>query len=231
LIESLSMIEVILDTETTGLSFNTDKIIEIACIELDNQIPTKNQFHVFVNPEMDISDGAYQTHGITREFLRDKPTFKNVAKEFLAFIKDSKLVIHNADFDLAFLNKALQDLDLEPISKERVVDTLMLARQKFPGSQASLDALCKRFKIDTSKREKHSALLDCQLLTEVYIELLEKKEPLLDLQQTQATIAEINSAHVINENRDKLIVAISEEEKQLHKRFLETQVPKSFMLK
>ena len=177
MIELSSMIEVILDTETTGLSFNTDKIIEIACIELDNQIPTKNQFHVFVNPEMDISDGAYQTHGITREFLRDKPTFKNVAKEFLAFIKDSKLVIHNADFDLAFLNKALQDLDLEPISKERVVDTLMLARQKFPGSQASLDALCKRFKIDTSKREKHSALLDCQLLTEVYIELLEKKNP------------------------------------------------------
>jgi len=225
------MIEVILDTETTGLSFNSDKIIEIACIELDNQIPTKNQFHVFINPEMDISDGAYQTHGITREFLRDKPTFKNVAKEFLSFIKDSKLVIHNADFDLAFLNKALQDLDLEPISKERVVDTLMLARQKFPGSQASLDALCKRFKIDTSKREKHSALLDCQLLTEVYIELLEKKEPLLDLQQTPATIAEINSAHVINENREKLIVTISEEEKQLHKKFLETQVPKSFMLK
>jgi len=180
---------------------------------------------------MDISDGAYQTHGITREFLRDKPTFKNVAKEFLAFIKDSKLVIHNADFDLAFLNKALQDQDLEPIAKDRVVDTLMLARQKFPGSQASLDALCKRFKIDTSKREKHSALLDCQLLTEVYIELLEKKEPLLDLQQTQATIAEINSAHVINENREKLIVTISEEEKQLHKKFLETQVPKSFMLK
>jgi len=113
------MFEIILDTETTGLSFNSDKIIEIACVELENQIPTKNVFHTFVNPEMDISDGAYQTHGITREFLRDKPVFKDVAKEFLAFIKDSKLVIHNADFDMAFLNKALQDIDLEPITKDR----------------------------------------------------------------------------------------------------------------
>ena len=138
------MLEIILDTETTGLSFNTDKIIEIACIELENQIPTKNKFHVFINPNMDISDGAYQTHGISRDFLRDKPVFKDIAKEFLNFIKDSKLVIHNADFDLAFLNKELQELDLEPLSKDRVVDTLFLARQKFPGSQASLDALCTK---------------------------------------------------------------------------------------
>jgi|TARA_B110000285_G_scaffold206157_1_gene244499 DNA polymerase-3 subunit epsilon len=224
------MLEVILDTETTGLSFNTDKIIEIACIELENQIPTKNKFHVFINPNMDISDGAYQTHGITRDFLKDKPDFKDIAKEFLAFIKQSKLVIHNADFDLAFLNKELQELGLEPLSKERVVDTLFLARQKFPGAQASLDALCKRFKIDTSKREKHSALLDCHLLTEVYIELLDKKEPLLDLQQVKVSLNDLNISQKVNENRKKIIVPISDEEKKLHKKFLETQVPKSFMI-
>ena len=224
------MLEVILDTETTGLSFNTDKIIEIACIELENQIPTKNKFHVFINPNMDISDGAYQTHGITRDFLKDKPDFKDIAKEFLVFIKQSKLVIHNADFDLAFLNKELQELGLEPLSKERVVDTLFLARQKFPGAQASLDALCKRFKIDTSKREKHSALLDCHLLTEVYIELLDKKEPLLDLQQVKVSLNDLNVSQKINENRKKIIVPISDEEKKIHKKFLESQVPKSFMI-
>lgn len=225
------MLEIILDTETTGLSFNSDKIIEIACVELENQIPTKNVFHTFVNPEMDISDGAYQTHGITREFLRDKPVFKDVAKEFLAFIKDSKLVIHNADFDMAFLNKALQDIDLEPIPKDRVVDTLFLARQKFPGAQASLDALCKRFKIDTSKREKHSALVDCNLLTEIYIELLDKKEPMLDLKQSAINANEENSSYKINENRKKIIISVTDEETRLHREFLKTHVPKSFMLK
>ena len=224
------MLEIILDTETTGLSFNTDKIIEIACIELENQIPTKNKFHVFINPNMDISDGAYQTHGISRDFLRDKPVFKDIAKEFLNFIKDSKLVIHNADFDLAFLNKELQELDLEPLSKDRVVDTLFLARQKFPGSQASLDALCKRFKINISEREKHSALVDCNLLTEVYIELLEKKEPLLDLQPSQADINDLDSSKTINTNRKKIIVPITEEERNLHKEFLRVHVPKSSML-
>jgi DNA polymerase-3 subunit epsilon len=225
------MLEVILDTETTGLSFNSDKIIEIACIELKNQIPTKNKFHTFINPEMDISDGAYQTHGITRQFLRDKPTFKDIAKEFLNFIKDSKLIIHNADFDLAFLNKELQNCDLEPLSKDRVVDTLFLARQKFPGAQASLDALCKRFKIDTSAREKHSAILDCNLLTEVYIELLDKKEPWLDLQETKETIDEKNAPRKINKNRKQIILKATEEEIRLHQEFLKSDVPKSFMLK
>lgn len=225
------MFEVILDTETTGLSFNSDKIIEIACIELKNQIPTKNKFHAFINPEMDISDGAYQTHGITRQFLRDKPTFKDIAKDFLNFIKDSKLIIHNADFDLAFLNKELQNCDLEPLSKDRVVDTLFLARQKFPGAQASLDALCKRFKIDTSAREKHSAIVDCNLLTEVYIELLDKKEPWLDLQETKETIDEKNAPRKINKNRKQIILKATEEEIRLHQEFLKSDVPKSFMLK
>ena len=131
---------------------------------------------------------------------------------------------------MAFLNKELQELGLEPLSKERVVDTLFLARQKFPGAQASLDALCKRFKIDTSKREKHSALLDCHLLTEVYIELLDKKEPLLDLQQVKVSLNDLNISQKVNENRKKIIVPISDEEKKLHKKFLETQVPKSFMI-
>jgi DNA polymerase-3 subunit epsilon len=225
------MYEVVLDTETTGLSFNSDRIIEIACVELKNQIPTKNVFHVFVNPEMDISEGAYQTHGITREFLRDKPTFKDVAKDFLAFIKESQLVIHNADFDLAFLNKELQNINLPAISKEKVVDTLFLARQKFPGSQASLDALCKRFKIDISAREKHSALLDCNLLTQVYIELLDKKEPWLDLQETAETVSEKNAPRKINQNRKKIIIYPTEEELKLHEDFLKNHVPKSFMLK
>ncbi len=225
------MYEVILDTETTGLSFNSDRIIEIACVELKNQIPTKNVFHVFVNPEMDISEGAYQTHGITREFLRDKPTFKDVAKDFLAFIKESQLVIHNADFDLAFLNKELQNINLPAIPKEKVVDTLFLARQKFPGSQASLDALCKRFKIDISAREKHSALLDCNLLTQVYIELLDKKEPWLDLQETAETVSEKNAPRKINQNRKKIIIYPTEEELKLHQDFLKNHVPKSFMLK
>ena len=225
------MFEVILDTETTGLSFNSDKIIEIACIELKNQIPTKNKFHTFINPEMDISDGAYQTHGITRQFLRDKPTFKEIAEDFLNFIKDSKLIIHNADFDLAFLNKELQNCDLEPLSKDRVVDTLFLARQKFPGAQASLDALCKRFKIDTSAREKHSAIVDCNLLTEVYIELLDKKEPWLDLQETKETIDEKNAPRKINKNRKQIILKATEEEIRLHQEFLKSDVPKSFMLK
>jgi DNA polymerase-3 subunit epsilon len=225
------MYEVILDTETTGLSFNSDRIIEIACVELKNQIPTKNVFHVFINPEMDISEGAYQTHGITREFLRDKPTFKDVAKDFLAFIKESQLVIHNADFDLAFLNKELQNINLPAIPKEKVVDTLFLARQKFPGSQASLDALCKRFKIDISAREKHSALLDCNLLTQVYIELLDKKEPWLDLQETAETVSEKNAPRKINQNRKKIIIYPTEEELKLHQDFLKNHVPKSFMLK
>ena len=225
------MYEVILDTETTGLSFNSDRIIEIACVELKNQIPTKNVFHVFINPEMDISEGAYQTHGITREFLRDKPTFKDVAKDFLAFIKESHLVIHNADFDLAFLNKELQNINLPAIPKEKVVDTLFLARQKFPGSQASLDALCKRFKIDISAREKHSALLDCNLLTQVYIELLDKKEPWLDLQETAETVSEKNAPRQINQNRKKIIIYPTEEELKLHQDFLKNHVPKSFMLK
>ncbi|MAJ57338.1 MAG: DNA polymerase III subunit epsilon [Candidatus Pelagibacter sp.] len=221
------MTEIILDTETTGLSSSTDKIIEIACIELDNHTPTGKKFHTFINPEMNITDGAYQTHGITRDFLNDKPKFKEVAKEFLDFIKDSTLVIHNADFDLAFLNKELKDVDLKVLSKERVVDTLFIARDKFPGQQNSLDALCKRFKIDNSRREKHSALLDCDLLTKVYIDLLDKKEPTFDLSVKDTNTS--NKDIVELKNRKRIIVEISEEEEKEHKNFLKKNIPKSFI--
>ncbi len=222
------MIEVLLDTETTGLSSVSDKIIEIACIEIKDQIPTGNQFHKFLNPEMNISEGAYETHGISREFLKDKPKFQDIGKEFLDFIEGKKLVIHNADFDLAFLNKELKESGLKLINKDQIVDTLTIAREKYPGAQNSLDALCKRYRIDNSRRQKHSALLDCELLAKIYIELLDKKEPTLNLQLSQDEEApeEIKAL----ENRKQIVVPISEEEKKTHLEFLKKNIPKSFML-
>ena len=221
------MKEVLLDTETTGLSSVKDKIIEIACIEIDDHIP-REKFHVFLNPEMEISQGAYETHGITREFLNDKPKFKDIAKEFQEFINEKKLIIHNADFDLAFLNKELKEAGLSIISSSNVIDTLNVSREKFPGSQISLDALCKRFNIDNSRRQKHSALLDCELLAKVYIELFEKKEPSLELN------IDNDEPHVQNvktlKNRKHLIQEITSEEKELHKKFLKKDLPKSSML-
>ena len=169
------MIEVILDTETTGLSADKDRIVEIACIELSNHIPTKNIFHTFINPETKVSADAFSVHGYSDEFLLNKPKFKEIIKNFLDFIKDKKLVIHNADFDLGFLNNELRRLNVKPILKSDVIDTLQIARSKFPGVGNSLDALCKRYKINIEAREKHSALVDCHLLSKVYIELIDKK--------------------------------------------------------
>ena len=222
------MIEIILDTETTGLTPSTDKIIEIACIELENHTPTGKKFHTFINPEMNITEGAYQTHGITREFLNDKPKFKEIAKEFLDFIKDSTLVIHNADFDLAFLNKELKEAGLPIIPNLNVIDTLNVAREKFPGAQNSLDALCKRFKIDNSRRQKHSALLDCEILAKVYIELFEKKEPSLEfkIENEDTSIKNVKALKA----RDHLVQEITPEEKELHQKFLKKDLPKSSML-
>ena len=222
------MKEVLLDTETTGLSSVKDKIIEIACIEIDDHIPTGEKFHVFLNPEMEISQGAYETHGITREFLNDKPKFKDIAKEFQEFINEKKLIIHNADFDLAFLNKELKEAELQVISKANVIDTLNVAREKFPGAQNSLDALCKRFKIDNSRRQKHSALLDCELLAKVYIELFEKKEPSLqfNMDNDESVVQNVK----ILKNREHLIQEITSEEKEIHKKFLKKDLPKSSML-
>ena len=222
------MKEVLLDTETTGLSSVNDKIIEIACIEIEDHIPTGEKFHVFLNPEMEISQGAYDTHGISKEFLRDKPKFNDVAKDFIKFIDGKKLVIHNAEFDLAFLNKELKEVGEKQISKDNIVDTLNVAREKFPGAQNSLDALCKRFKIDNSRRQKHSALLDCELLAKVYIELFEKKEPTFEF---DSDVQDESIKNVKNiKNRKQIIVQISDEEKRLHKEFLQKELPKSSML-
>jgi len=170
--------EVVLDTETTGLSIEKDRIVEIACIELDDHLPTKNLFHTFLNPEgVKVSEDAFEIHGYSNEFLHDKPKFKDIAKDFIQFIEGKKIIIHNADFDLNFLNKELRSLNLEIINKQNVIDSLTLAREKFPGATAkNLSSLCKKFKIDTSSREKHSALLDCKLLSKVYFELIDDKE-------------------------------------------------------
>ena len=222
------MKEVLLDTETTGLSSVNDKIIEIACIEIEDHIPTGEKFHVFLNPEMEISQGAYDTHGISKEFLKDKPKFNDVAKDFIKFIDGKKLVIHNAEFDLAFLNKELKEVGEKQISKDNIVDTLNVAREKFPGAQNSLDALCKRFKIDNSRRQKHSALLDCELLAKVYIELFEKKEPTFEF-DSDAQDESIKNVKSIKD-RKQIIVQITDEEKRLHKEFLQKELPKSTML-
>ena len=222
------MKEILLDTETTGLSSVKDKIIEIACIEIDDHIPTGNKFHVFLNPEMEISQGAYETHGITSEFLADKPKFKDIAKEFQEFVHEKKLVIHNADFDLAFLNKELKEAGYPRIPNTNIIDTLNVAREKFPGAQNSLDALCKRFKIDNSRRQKHSALLDCELLAKVYIELFEKKEPSFEfkIEDDDTIVKDVEDF----KNREQLVQEITSEEKDLHRNFLKKDLPKSSML-
>ena len=222
------MKEILLDTETTGLSSISDKIIEIACIEIDDHIPTGKNFHFFLNPEMEISQGAYDTHGISREFLVDKPKFKDVADDFLKFIENKKLVIHNAEFDMAFLNKELKEAGKSAIKADLIIDTLNIAREKFPGAQNSLDALCKRFKIDNSRRQKHSALLDCELLAKVYIELLEKKEPTFqfDMQVDEDEITNVKNI----KDRKQIIVEVTEDEKKAYFEFLKKNVPKTSLL-
>lgn len=222
------MIEVILDTETTGLSADKDRIVEIACIELSNHIPTKNIFHTFINPETKVSADAFSVHGYSDEFLSNKPKFKEIVKNFLDFIKDKKLVIHNADFDLGFLNNELRRLNVKPILKSDVVDTLQIARSKFPGVGNSLDALCKRYKINVEAREKHSALVDCHLLSKVYIELIDKKELTLDLELSNK--GNNDQMRLNNENRQGIIVPISHEKVEEYKKFLKKNVPNAFAL-
>jgi len=222
------MIEVILDTETTGLSADKDRIVEIACIELSNHIPTKNIFHTFINPETKVSADAFSVHGYSDEFLSNKPKFKEIVKNFLDFIKDKKLVIHNADFDLGFLNNELKRLNVKPILKSDVVDTLQIARSKFPGAGNSLDALCKRYKINVEAREKHSALVDCHLLSKVYIELIDKKELTLDLELSNK--GDNDQMRLNNENRQGIIVPISPEKVEEYKKFLKKNVPNAFAL-
>jgi DNA polymerase-3 subunit epsilon len=222
------MIEIIIDTETTGLSSEKDRIVEIACVELNNYIPTKNIFHTFINPETKVSQDAFRVHGYSDEFLSTKPKFREVVQNFINFIKNKKLIIHNADFDLGFLNNEFKRLNLKPILKSDVIDTLQIARSKFPGTGNSLDALCRRFKINNEAREKHSALLDCHLLSKVYIELIDKKEMTLDL--TSNNTATDEKIKLNNENRKGVIMQVSTEQIEEYKKFLKKNVPNAFAL-
>jgi len=184
------MKEIVLDTETTGISIKEGhRIVEIGCIELDNLIPTKNKFHCYLNPERKVSEKALEVHGYSDDFLATQKKFKDVGDEFLEFIKDKRLIIHNAEFDLTHLNNELSLLGKKKINNE-VIDTLTLARDKFPGSPVSLDALCKRYRVDNSKRTQHTALIDCDLLAKVYINLIDQKEPTLDFQNQENEIKE-----------------------------------------
>tara|TARA_B100000401_G_scaffold407657_1_gene323997 strand:- start:57 stop:725 length:669 start_codon:yes stop_codon:yes gene_type:complete len=221
------MKEVVLDTETTGLSVKDGhRIVEIGCIELDNLIPTKNNFHCFLNPGRKVSDKALEVHGYTDQFLSDKKKFIEIADDFLSFIKDKKLIIHNAEFDLGHLNNELKIAGMETIDNENVIDTLDLAREKFPGSTISLDALCKRYRIDNSRREKHSALIDCELLTKVYINLVDQKEPTLNFISNNKNI--IQKTPSKSNNYFKKVVQPTPEEIKTHKEFLKNNLNKNF---
>jgi DNA polymerase-3 subunit epsilon len=221
------MKEVILDTETTGLSVREGhRIVEIGCIELDNLIPTQNKFHCYLNPERKVSEKALEVHGYTDEFLSTQKKFSEIADEFLNFIEDKRLVIHNAEFDLSHLNNELALLGKKRLNSEDTIDTLALARDKFPGSPTSLDALCKRYRVDNSKRTQHTALIDCDLLAKVYINLLGQKEPTLNFQN------EDNKKIIMDSNKTnqyyKKIIKPSEEELKLHKEYLKSSLKKNF---
>ena len=218
------MNEVFLDTETTGLSFKDGhKIVEIACVETRDLIPTGNIFHRLINPKRSVPDEAFNVHGFSEKFLSDKDSFDQVADEFLNFIKGKNIIIHNAPFDLSFLNGELKLIKKDQIDKTLVIDSLEIARNKFPGTSNSLDSLCKKFNIDLSKRTKHNALLDCELLREVYINLLDVKEPKFNLtaKNTESTI-------INNKIYNKEILKISEEEIQLNKEFIKKELKKNF---
>ena len=221
------MKEVVLDTETTGLSVREGhRIVEIGCIELDNLIPTKNKFHCYLNPERKVSEKALEVHGYTDEFLSTQKKFSDVVEDFLNFIENKKLVIHNAEFDLSHLNNELALLGKVRLDNKNVVDTLALARDKFPGSPTSLDALCKRYRVDNSKRTQHTALIDCDLLAKVYINLLGQKEPTLNFknEDNEKTIIDSND---INQYYKKIIKP-TEKEAKLHKEYLNKTLKKNF---
>ena len=219
------MKEVILDTETTGLSVKDGhRIVEIGCIELENLVPTKNKFHCYLNPERKVSEKARETHGYTDEFLSKKMKFKEIVDEFLNFINGKRLIIHNAEFDLSHLNNELKIIGKETLKNE-VVDTLILARDKFPGSPSSLDALCKRYRIDNSKRIQHTALIDCDLLSKVYINLIDQKEPTLNFYNEDNDNKQINDKNVLY---FKKVIKPSDEEKSKHDQYLKTSLKKNF---
>ena len=218
------MKEIVLDTETTGISVKEGhRIVEIGCIELENLIPTKNEFHCYLNPERKVSEKAIEIHGYTDDFLANKKKFKEISEEFLYFIKDKRIIIHNAEFDLAHLNNELSLIGKENL-KNQIVDTLILARNKFPGSPASLDALCKRYRIDNSRRKHHTALLDCDLLSKVYINLIDQKEPMFVFKNDNYQTQNISS----KTNYFKKIVLPTESEIKKHKDYLTKSLKKNF---
>ena len=220
------MKEVVLDTETTGLSVKDGhRIVEIGCIELEDQIPTSKKFHCYLNPERKVSEKAFKIHGYSDEFLAKQKKFENICNDFLNFIKDKKLIIHNAEFDIAHLNNELSIIGKEKINKKNVIDTLELAKDKFPGSQISLDALCKRFRVDNSKRTKHTALIDCELLSKVYINLIDQKEPTLNFKTEEKEKIQINLNNVLY---CKKIISPTENEVKLHKTFLKNKFSKNY---
>ena len=219
------MKEIVLDTETTGISVKEGhRIVEIGCIELDNLIPTKNKFHCYLNPERKVSEKAFEVHGYSDSFLSDKMKFVDIADDFLKFIKDKRLIIHNAEFDLSHLNNELKIVGKNKIDNE-VVDTVSLARNKFPGSQVSLDALCKRYRIDNSKRVQHTALIDCDLLAKVYINLIDQKEPTLDFRSVEEDVSKLNTRKVIYSTK---VIKPSPEELKNHQTYLKTFLKKNY---
>ena len=219
------MKEIVLDTETTGISVKEGhRIVEIGCIELENLIPTKNRFHCYLNPERKVSEKALEVHGYTDDFLASQKKFSDVGEEFLEFIKDKRLIIHNAEFDLGHLNNELSLFGKKKIENE-VVDTLTLARDKFPGSPVSLDALCKRYRIDNSKRTQHTALIDCDLLAKVYINLTDQKEPKLNFQNEEIKINQQNNSTT---DYFKKVIQPTADELKKHKEYLKNNLKKNF---
>ncbi|MDC3087882.1 DNA polymerase III subunit epsilon [Candidatus Pelagibacter sp.] len=219
------MKEVILDTETTGLNIRDGhRIVEIGCVEVENLIPTKEKFHCFLNPERKVSDKALEVHGYTDKFLSDKKKFKEIADEFLNFINGKRLVIHNAEFDLSHINNELKIMGKAPL-KNDVIDTLILARNKFPGSSSSLDALCKRYRIDNSKREQHSALIDCDLLVKVYINLTDQKEPALDFKKNIDLKEKTLKENILY---SKKVIKPSQKELESHQHYIKTSLKKNY---
>ena len=219
------MKEIVLDTETTGISVKEGhRIVEIGCMELENLIPTKNKFHFYLNPERKVSQQALEVHGYTDEFLSKQKKFSQIGDKFLEFIKDKRLIIHNAEFDISHLNNELSLIGEKNIDNE-VIDTLVLAREKFPGSAVSLDALCKRFRIDNSRRTKHTALIDCDLLSKVYINLIDQKEPTLNFLSENNFNIEQNRQEVLYY---KKVVEISDQELKNHKKYISQNLKKNY---
>ena len=218
--------QIILDTETTGLDIRDGhRIVEIGCLEIENFIPTKKTFHCYLNPERKVSEQAFKVHGYSDDFLSSQKKFSDIAEEFLKFIEGKKLVIHNAKFDISHLNNELMLLNKKKIDFEKVIDTLEIAKSKFPGAQISLDALCKRYKVDNSKRTKHTAIIDCELLCKVYVNLLDQKEPILDFESFDKSKTSDNK--IIN-SYCKKVIKPSEQQIENHKLFLKTNLKKNY---